>query len=26
MFDKIDVKILTGAIKLITHHDNLNIK
>ncbi|MGB5229664.1 MAG: diacylglycerol kinase family protein [Eudoraea sp.] len=26
MFDKIDVKILTGAIKLITHHDNINIK
>lgn len=26
MFDKVDVKILTGAIKLITHHDNLNIK
>ena len=26
MFDKIDIKILTGAIKLITHHDNLNIK
>lgn len=26
MFDKIDAKILPGAIKLITHYDNLNIK